>query len=92
MAGGLEFCQSGNHVTTDAFAWGGYSWCPKHPAPSGPVDPLLPGYCEWSRGHFSKAGVRWMPGRGKVKGRYLCSAHYAEIVNEVVRRGFWHKT
>lgn len=90
--GNLSFCQAGNHATEDAFEWGGFTWCPKHIAAGDPVDPLLPGFCEWSQRHFAKDGVRWMPPRGAVDGRWLCRPHYSEYVLEIVRRGFWHKT
>ena len=61
-------------------------YCPKHPAPAGPVEPAQPGRCSWStrllRGH--DADETWEVPRRGVR---LCRRHFAEYVAEGIRRG-----
>jgi hypothetical protein len=87
--GGMDFCSEGNHAATDAYRYGPRGYCPLHPAPAGVVDALGPGYCQWGRGHYAADGVRWIPPRRHVAGRFLCREHMREFVSEIIRRGFW---
>lgn len=89
--GSIGYCSSGNHPSEVAWTWAGASWCPQHLPPSSEPDPLEPGYCQWGRGHFARDGVRWLPPRKTVDGRFLCRDHYRDFVLEVVRRGFWRR-
>ena len=99
QAFGIGFCVMGNHATTDAYEWGGSSWCPKHVPPVAEPDPLEPGYCQYGRSHFATDGVRYLPPRQYVNpktgavlkrdGRFLCRVHYRAYVLEAIRRGEW---
>lgn len=80
---GLLFCSAGNHADQHAFVYDGKGYCPKHLPPSGPQDPLDPGYCQWSPVHYATEGVRWLP----EQQRFLCPDHMAALLREFWRRG-----
>lgn len=89
VLGGIGYCQEGNHATASVFSYDGRGYCPEHLPEPGPGDRLPPGTCEIGRGHYARGGVRWVPARGTVGGRFMCQPHFHDYVDEIVRRGFW---
>jgi hypothetical protein len=79
----MEYCAIGSHPTLTAYQYDSTTWCPEHPCPSGPVDPLPAGVCEVGRTHQPLDGVRFLP----VYGKSACRRHMGILVREVIRRG-----
>lgn len=80
----MEFCETGQHPSLEAFHYDGKTHCPEHLPEPGPPDQRDPGWCEIGRGHWA-ADTVFLPSRGKR----WCIDHFSYNVREYLRRGGW---